>query len=64
MKPANKFRTCDVCGQRYQYVNWMVRRGIRDNNGRWLKDTHEIACAKKAGLYDGQTNASTRERYG
>ena len=49
-RPANKFRKCCICGNEYQYINWMIRRDMRDNTGRWLRDMHEIACAKKAGL--------------
>jgi len=46
-----KYRECKVCGKRYRYTNYTRRRGYRDLNGRLLRDSHEIACAKKETIY-------------
>lgn len=39
---------CRYCGEHYVLTNWMRRRaGDRDEQGRWLSDTHLIACHRK-----------------
>lgn len=53
MSQAPKYRTCPICGKRYRYTNYMSRHRITATDGRWLRDTHVIACAKKVGLYRG-----------
>ena len=43
---------CPYCGQRYTYNNYMRRSGekaVYDQSlGKWLTDTHLIACHKKS----------------
>ena len=43
---------CPYCGQRYTYNNYMRRSGdkaVYDKKiGKWLTDTHLIACHKKS----------------
>jgi len=40
-------RRCPYCGERYRQTNWMVRRHARTDQGKWLRNTHEIACYEK-----------------
>jgi hypothetical protein len=45
---GNHIRTCRYCGRVYIRCNYMIRRGAGTGpDGRWLGDTHEIACARK-----------------
>lgn len=40
-------RKCPFCGNYYVRTNWMVRRNVFSKDGKWLSDTHLIACAEK-----------------
>lgn len=42
---------CPYCGERYMLTNWMKRHYqpvLDEATGRWLNDTHLIACHKKS----------------
>lgn len=55
MGKPNGSRThyCPVCRYGYTFTNWMRRRGVPaviKGERRLMTDTHQIACARKAGL--------------